>query len=110
MIIPLLLWTAILAGQTNALQGKQVVYLQPHSGAIRVDFGGKQLDLLEAPAVIYLPMAPPKLDSQGKPRSIDIRNLGPNAVTVVGASQFSSRVIVGQTIHVNSNGRAYSLK
>jgi hypothetical protein len=107
---PFLVCVALILSQTNALQERQVVHLQPHSGAIRPDFGGKLLELLNAPAVIYLPMAPPKLDAQGNPWSVDIRNLGSAAVTVVGASQFSSRIIVGQTIHVISNGRSYSLK
>ena len=106
----LLICIAVMTGQMNTLQEQQVVHLQPHSGAIRADFGGKLLELLNAPAVIYLPMAPPKLDSHGNPWSVDIRNLGPGAVTVVGASQFSSRIIVGQTLHVFSNGRSYSLK
>ena len=106
----LLVCLAMMIGQTNTLRERQVVHLQAHSGAIRTDFGGKLLELLNAPAVIYLPMAPPKLDAQGNPWSVDIRNLGSAAVTVVGASQFSSRIIVGQTIHVISNGRSYSLK
>ena len=106
----LLICVAVVIGQMNTLQDKQVVHLQPHSGAIRADFGGKLLELLDAPAIIYLPMAPPKLDSQGNAWSVDIRNLGPGAVTVVGTSQFSSRIIVGQTVHVFSNGRSYSLK
>jgi hypothetical protein len=94
----------------TTLQNKQVVHLQPHSGAIRTDFGGKLLELLDAPTIVYLPLAPPRLDSQGNPWSVDIRNLGPGVVTVVGTSQFSSRLIVGQTVHIISNGRAYSLK
>ena len=106
----LLVCVALVSGQMNMQQGKQVVHLQPHSGAIRADFGGKLLELLDAPTIIYLPMAPPKLDSQGNPWSVDIRNLGPGVVTVVGTSQFSSRLTVGQTVHIISNGRAYSLK
>jgi hypothetical protein len=106
----LLVCVALILSQTNTVQERQVVHLQPHSGAIRTDFGGKLLELLNAPAVVYLPMAPPKLDAFGNPWSVDIRNLGSAAVTVVGASQFSSRIIVGQTIHVISNGRSYFLK
>jgi hypothetical protein len=94
----------------NTLQDKQVVHLQPHSGAIRADFGGKLLELQNAPATVYLPMEPPKLDSEGNPWSVDIKNMGPGMVTVVGASQFSSRIIVGQTVHVFSNGTSYSMK
>jgi hypothetical protein len=99
-----------MAGQTNTLQDKQVVHLQPHSNVVRSDFGGKLLELLNAPAVISLPMAPPRRDAQGLPWSVDIRNMGPGAVTVVGTSQFSSRIIVGQTVQVVSNGTSYSLK
>jgi hypothetical protein len=106
----LLICVAVVIGQMNTLQDKQVVHLQPHSGAIRADFGGKLLELLNAPAIIYLPMAPPKLDSQGNAWSVDIKNLGPGVVTVVGASQFSSRIIVGQTVHVSSNGMTYRSK
>jgi hypothetical protein len=106
----LLICLALLVGQQNTLQDKPVVHLQPHSGAIRVDFGGKRLELLDAPTIIYLPTAPPKLDFQGNPWSVDIRNLGPRAVTVVGTSQFSVRIIVSQTAHIAWNGTAYSLK
>ena len=101
---------ALLGAQQNTLQDRQVVHLQPHSGAIRVDFGGKRLELLDAPTIIYLPTAPPKMDFQGKPWSVDIRNLGPRTVTVVGTSQFSVRIIVSQTAHIAWNGTAYSLK
>jgi hypothetical protein len=100
----------VIIGQMNTLQDRQVVHLQPHSGAIRADFGGKRLDLLDAPTIIYLPMAPPKLDSQGNAWSVDIRNLGPSVVTVVGTSEFSLRIIVGQTVHVFSNGTTYRSK
>jgi hypothetical protein len=94
----------------NTLQNKQVVHLQPHSSVVRADFGGKLLELLNAPAVISLPTVPPKLDSQGNAWSVDIKNMGPSQVMVVGTSQFRSRIIVGQTVHVFSNGRVYSLK
>jgi hypothetical protein len=97
-------------GQSNTLKEKQIVHLQANSGAIRADFGGKLLELQNAPVTIYLPMAPPRQDSQGNSWSVDIRNLGPGAVTVVGASQFSLRIIMGQTVQVFSNGRSYSSK
>jgi len=106
----LLIGLCLMIGQMTTLQERPVVHLQPHSGAIRADCGGKQLELVDAPATIYLPMAPPRLDFQGNPWSVDIRNLGPGAVTVVGASQFSLRIIMGQTVQVFSNGRSYSSK
>ena len=106
----LLVCIAAIIGQMNTLQDRQIVHLQLHSGAIRTDFGGKLLELLNAPTIIYLPMAPPKLDSQGNPWTVDIRNLGPSAVTVVGTSEYSSRIIVGQTLHIFSNGMTYRSK
>jgi hypothetical protein len=105
----LIISIAFVIGQMNTLQDKPVVHLQPHSGAVQIAFGGKQLELEHAPTIIYLPMTPPKLDSQGNPWSVDIKNLGPSVVTVVGKDQFSSRIVVGQTIHVFSNGISYSL-
>jgi hypothetical protein len=106
----LLVCVGLIIGQVNTLQEKQVVHLQPHSSVIRADFGGRLLELLDAPATVRLPIAPPKLDSQGNPWSIDIKNLGPGVVAVVGTSQFSLRIIVGQTVHIFSNGTSYSLK
>ena len=55
----LLVCIAAIIGQMNTLQDRQIVHLQLHSGAIRTDFGGKLLELLNAPTIIYLPMAPP---------------------------------------------------
>jgi hypothetical protein len=106
----LLISLALVVAQMNSLQEKAVVHLEPHSGAIQVNFGGKLLELREAPTIIYLPMAPPRLDSQGNPWSVDIKNLGPGAVNVVGTNQFELRVVVGKTAHVFSNGTSYSIK
>jgi hypothetical protein len=78
----LLVCMGVIIGQMNTLQDRQVVHLQPHGGAIRTDFGGKLLELLNAPTIIYLPMAPPKLDSQANAWSVDIRNLRPSVVRV----------------------------
>jgi len=100
---------AFIFGQMNALQEKPVVHLLPHSGAIQADFGGKRLELQHAPTIIYLPMTPPRVDSQGNPWSVDINNLGPGAVTVVGTNQFSSRIAISQSIQIFSNGTSYSL-
>lgn len=104
----LLISVALIIGQTNPLQNKQVVHLLAHSGAILASFGGKQLELVEAPTIVYLPMTPPKLDSQGNPWEVDIRNPGLGAITVVGKGQFSLRINAGQTACVFSNGTSYS--
>jgi hypothetical protein len=105
----LLVCIAVMIGQMNTMQKKQVVHLNPHRNTIDENFGGKLLELVNAPTVISLPETPPRLDSQGNPWCVDVKNLGPDVVTVVGKGQFTSRIMVGQTVHVFSNGTAYSL-
>jgi hypothetical protein len=100
---------ALLVGQMNTLQDKPVTHLPPHRANIDSGFGGKLLELANSPSVIDLPLDPPKDDSQGIPWSIDVKNLGPVAVTVFGKAQFSVRINVGQTVHIYWNRTAYSL-
>jgi hypothetical protein len=106
----MLICIAVIIGQMNTLQTKQVAHLPPHRDTIQTEFGGKLLELSNAPTIVYLPTTAPKLDSQGQPWSIDIRNLGPGATTVLGQGQFTVRIRVGQTVHVVWNGTSYSLK
>ena len=105
----LLLTIAILASQMNTFQEKQVVHLRANQDAIEQGFGGKLLELIHAPSVIRLPPVPPKLDGDAKPWSVDVKNLGPEPVTVLGKGTFNANINVGQTIHIHSNGTAYSL-
>jgi len=105
-----LICMALYMGQMNTLQSKQVVYLQPHSAAIGTACGGKLLELIGAPTLLNLPPVPPRPDSQGNPWSLDVKNLGPSAVTVLGTPHFSTHVIVNQTVHIYSNGTAYFQK
>lgn len=106
----LLLTIALLASQMNTFQEKPVVHLRANQNAIEQGFGGKLLELIHAPSVIRLPDIPPRLDGEAKPWVVDIKNLGPEPVTVVGKGTFSANINVGQTIHIHSNGTAYSLK
>jgi hypothetical protein len=111
----LLIGVALFISQMNTMQSKQVVHLQPHSATIEADYGGKLVELQNAPASVYLPVAPPGVDSQGNRWSVDIKNMGPGIVTLVhtskfSTSQFSVRIIVGQTVHVFSSGTLYSTK
>ena len=103
----LLVLLALIVGQMNTLQEKPVVRLQPHSAAIPISFGGKQLELINAPAMISLPKSPPKQDDQGDRWLIQIKNFGPNAVSVVDAGHFNIQINVGQTVQIESNGERY---
>lgn len=105
----LLLSLAILLGQTNPFQDKPVVHLPPNAKAIDYGFGGKLLKLINAPAELSLPAQIPKVDSFGYPWVVDIKNLGPSAVTVIWKTKFSVPITPGQTVHIHANGRTYSL-
>jgi hypothetical protein len=96
--------------QMNTLQDKPVVHLQPHDRNIQVKDGGEIVELDNAPQGVFLPALPPKLDLKAKPWSVDVRNLGPGPVTVIGNSLFSVRVDVGKTVHIVSSGSSYALK
>jgi hypothetical protein len=69
-------------GQMVTLQNKPVVHLHPHNAGIRVEFGGKLLELIGAPDVVFLPISALARDVRGAPWSVDIKNLGPSAVVV----------------------------
>jgi hypothetical protein len=103
----LLVSLALVVAQMNTLQEKPIVHLEPHSAAILSIFGGKELELINAPPRISLPKDPPKQDERGDSWLIRVRNFGPNAVTVVDAGHFSVQVNVGQTVQIESNGKRY---
>ena len=106
----LLVCLILFVGQQNTLQDRIVVHLRPNGNTIENDFGEKLLELINAPTLISLPTSPRRLDSQGNPWSIEVKNLGPSAVTVAGKGQFSSRINVGGTVHITWNSLVYSLK
>jgi hypothetical protein len=105
----LLISLALFTGQMNTLQDRPVIHLRPHNSSVEDGFGGMLLELINGPATVFLPAVPPKLDSQGNPWSVDVKNLGPRVVTIIGKSQFSEPVNPGQTLHIHSNGAIYSL-
>jgi hypothetical protein len=106
----LMLFLALIAGQSVTMQERPVVRLLPHHDSIDVNFGGKLLKLDHAPAILHLPQHPPTLDDEGNPWSLEIKNFGPDAVTVADREKFKVQIAVGQTIFINSNGAAYVLK
>ena len=104
-----LIYLAFFAGQMNTLQDKPVVRLRPLQDNIPVEFGGDKVVLSNGPTVLHLPSAPPTLDAQRKPWAVDVKNLGPGTVTIVGIAQFSIQVKVDRTVHILSNGVMYSI-
>ncbi len=107
----LFLGLVFLGGQLIAMQSRPVIHLQPHKNTIEVGFGGSLVELINAPAVIYLPPSPPETDAQGKPWSVDVKNLGPVSVMVTSIkSHFQTVVGTGQTARIASNSISYLLK
>lgn len=105
----LLLCAGIMVGQMMTLQDRPVVHLAPNSHSIPTEFGGRLLELINAPSTVSLPKDPPERDSTGEPWSIDLRNLGPVTVRVAG-KHFSVSVSVGRTVHVLWDGSMYAIR
>jgi hypothetical protein len=105
----LLIYLALFAGQMNTLQEKPLVRLHPHQDNIPVEFGGDLVVLGNGPAVLHLPSIPPVLDSQRKPWAVEVKNLGPGVVTIIGKAQFTAQVNVDRTLEIQSNGVIYSI-
>jgi hypothetical protein len=104
----MLICVALFAGQMHTLQDKPVVHLRSHQDIIPIEFGGDLVVIANGPTLVHLPNSPPMLDSQRRPWSVEIKNLGPGAVTIVGKGQFSIRVEINRTVQINSNGAIYS--
>jgi len=107
-----LIYLAFIAGQVgtlNTLQDKPVVRLSPHKSSIPIEYGGDLVELKNAPPTVELPQRAPTMDSHGHTWLIDVRNLGPGTVTVVGRPQFSVQLTIGKTAHIKSTGTGYSV-
>jgi len=98
---------ALFAGQYNTLQDKPVVRLPPHQDVIPGECGGDLVELKDAPPEVQLP--PLRLvDSHGRPWSIEVRNLGPGTVTIVGRAQFHVEVPAGHSVSIKATNAGYS--
>ena len=97
----------LFAGQYNTLQDKPVVRLHPHQDFIPAEFGGDLVELMNAPPQVRLPPLH-LVDSHGRPWSIEVRNLGPGTVTIVGTAQFHVEVPVGHSVGINTTKAGYS--
>jgi hypothetical protein len=103
----ILIYLAFFAGQYNTLQDKPVVRLQPHQDVIPQEFGGDLVELKDAPTQVQLP--PLRLqDSHGRPWVIEVRNLGPGTVTIVGKSQFHVEVPIHHSLSIKATEAGYA--
>lgn len=106
---------ALFAGQ---LQGSQpVVRLSPpHASNIPETAGGQLVELLKAPATVRLPHPVPKRDVQGSAWYVDVRNMGPNDVSLEQAPVFeqASPTVVTilrprDTVRIRASGSGYAV-
>jgi hypothetical protein len=102
-----LICLALFAAQYNTLQDKPVVRLPPHQDSIPSEFGGDLVELKNAPPQVQLPPLH-LLDSHGHPWLIEVRNLGPGTVTIVGKAQFHVEVPVSHSVSIKATIAGYS--
>jgi hypothetical protein len=109
----IVLMIALFAGQ---LQGTQpIVRLSPpHASNIPETAGGQLVELLKAPASVRLPHPVPKRDPQGKPWFVDVKNMGPNDVSLEQAPLFEQvgpQVVIilhpRDTARIRASGSGY---
>ncbi|WP_433973469.1 hypothetical protein [Tunturiibacter lichenicola] len=81
----LLLYLAVFGWQLQSNTPQTVVRLV-HSASITVAARGEMIELLSPHDVVGLPVKVPGPDNNGVAWFVDIRNLGPNDVTIQGSN------------------------
>jgi hypothetical protein len=104
----LLFYFALFIGQLPTLQDKPVVHMRAHQTNIPIEFGGDVLEFMNAASIVQLPQLAPATDQHGRPWEIEVRNLGPGTLTILGKAQFSVQVAVGQTVQIKSANGGYT--
>jgi hypothetical protein len=113
----LLYCTALLLGQLQSSQSEDVLRLMsPHASTIPASAGGKMVELLHAPSIVRLPRPAPKSDQTSDTWYVDVKNLGPNDVTLEDnpesadtPPQFTLLLHAKDIARVRSAGSGYEL-
>jgi hypothetical protein len=87
-----------LLGQLNPV--KDVVRLPPGKTTISQDYGGKLVELINAPSDISLPL----LRAPAAHWSVDIRNLGPHDITIRSGTQFAVLLHPNESATIGAKG------
>jgi hypothetical protein len=88
-------------GQVNT--SKKVVRLPPGKAAILQDYGGKLVELINAPADVGLPPVR-RLPANW---SVEIKNLGPHDVTIRNGDQLAVLLHPNESATIASRGSGY---
>jgi hypothetical protein len=102
-----LLYIAVFMGQSQTAQNG-IVRLPAHTSKIPVSDGGKTVELLDAPPIVYLPQRPPHMSFNGVPWYVDVKNLGPSSVTLQGVNNFTVHLSPNGTVHVRTISTGYT--
>jgi hypothetical protein len=105
----LLLVLALLGAQLPSRDTEQTVALPSKHATITADYGGKYVQLKNPPAVVYLPLAPPKPMPSGLPWYVDVVNFGPNSVMLQSGTQFAVRLQPKDSVRVVANNSIYKI-
>ena len=106
----LLLLLALLGAQLPSRDTEQTVVLPSIHATITADYGGKYVQLKNPPAVVHLPLAPPKPLPSGLPWYVDVVNFGPNNVILQGDSQFSVRLQPKDSVRIIASNSIYKIE
>jgi|SRR5271166_5982338 len=105
----LLLIVALFGAQLPGREREPIVVLPSNHFNITFDYGGKYIQLKNAPAVVNLPKAAPKPLASGVPWYVDVVNFGPNDVTIQGNEQFSVRLKPKDSVRVVAADSIYKV-
>jgi hypothetical protein len=91
----------LFVGQLNTSKG--AVRLPPGKAAISQDYGGKLVELIDAPAEVSLP----PFRASATKWSVDIKNLGPHDVTIRSGNQLAVLLHPNESAKIASRGSGY---
>jgi hypothetical protein len=92
----------LLVGQMNAT--KDVVRLPPSKTTIPQTYGGKLVELLNTAPEVSLPLLRPSATQPAATWSVEIRNLGPNDVTITNGNQLTVLLHPNQSTTIAARG------
>jgi hypothetical protein len=92
-------------GQLNT--SKEAVRLPPGKAAISQDYGGKLVELIDAPAEVNLPSLRPSATQPAAKWSVDIKNLGPHDVMIRNGNQLVVLLHPNESAKIASRGSGY---
>lgn len=105
----LLLVLVLLGAQLPSRDSEPTVVLPSNHATISPDYGGKFVQLKNSPAVVNLPLIPPKPMPSGLPWYVDVVNFGPNTVTLQAGPQFLAQLRPKDSVRLVASNSIYKI-